>query len=254
MARPLNLSTETLDIPNRLRADRPKGDQIREIIEGLVTTLGPGALLPSDRSLADHFGVARMTVRNEVRRLVGDGVLDIRPASGTYAAESRRYPRAIGVSFSRDMRNRGMVPGARVLEHDVLEVSERLSTILGVSSGTRALRVVRLRTADGEPMGVERSIVSLERFPGLEMVDLADVSLYDTLKDRWGVAPKKISATATAVLPTQEEAILLQIEPTQPCMVVNSMQRDVASAVVETGRSIYRGDLYDLDISYELST
>jgi GntR family transcriptional regulator len=254
MARPLNLSTETLDIPRRLRADRPKGDQIREIIEELATTLGPGALLPSDRSLADHFGVARMTVRNEVHRLVGDGVLDIRPASGTYVAESRRYPRAVGVSYSRDMGNRGMVPGARVLEHDVLEVSERLSTMLEVPSGTRALRVVRLRTADGQPMGVERSIVSLERFPGLENVDLAEASLYDTLKERWGVEPKKISATAMAALPTPEEAILLGIEPSQPCMVVNSRQRDAGGAVVETGRSIYRGDLYDLDVSYELST
>lgn len=254
MARPINVSTETLDIPNRLRADRPKGDQIREIIEELASSLGPGALLPSDRSLADHFGVARMTVRNEVHRLVGDGLLDIRPASGTYVAESRRYPRAVGVSFSRDMRNRGMVPGARVLEHDVLEVSERLSAILEMPSGTRALRVVRLRTADGEAMGVERSIVSLERFPGLESVELADVSLYDTLKERWGVEPKRITATATALLPNPEEAILLQIEPTQPCMVVSSKQRDAGGAVVETGRSIYRGDLYDLDISYELST
>ena len=254
MARPLNLSTETLDIPRRLRADRPKGDQIREIIEELAATLGPGALLPSDRSLADHFGVARMTVRNEVRRLVGDGFLDIRPASGTYVAESRRYPRAVGISYTRDMRNRGMVPGAEVLEHDVLEVSERLSKILEVPIGTRALRIVRLRTADGDPMGVERLIVSLERFPGLEAVDLAKVSLYDTIKERWGVEPMKISATATAVLPTSEEAVLLRIEPTQPCMVVTSRQRDAGSVVMETGRSIYRGDLYDLDVSYDLPT
>lgn len=254
MARPLNLSTATLDIPHRLRADRPKGDQIREIIEELAATLGPGALLPSDRSLADHFGVARMTVRNEVRRLVGDGFLDIRPASGTYVAESRRYPRAVGISYSRDMRNRGMVPGAEVLEHDVLEVSERLSKILEVAIGTRALRIVRLRTADGDPMGVERLIVSLDRFPGLEEVDFAKVSLYDTIKERWGVEPMKISATATAVLPTSEEAILLRIEPTQACMVVTSSQRDAGGVVMETGRSIYRGDLYDLDVSYDLPT
>src|SRR5688500_19593967 len=103
---------------------------MREILEKLATDLGPGALVPSDRSLAEHFGVARQTVRSEVRRLVADGVLVNRPARGTFVAEHAPRPRVVGRSFSEDMRMRGMVPGSRVLELDVLEVTERLADVL----------------------------------------------------------------------------------------------------------------------------
>lgn len=254
MPRPRNVSPHDLGVPNQLDQDRPKGDQIREILEELAESLGPGTLLPSDRSMAEHFGVARMTVRQEIHRLVADGLLEIRPASGTYVARSQRMARAIGVSYSRDLARRGFVPGARVLEHDVLDVSDRLSKLLGVPRGTRALRVVRLRTANDEPIGVERSTVSLERFPGLEDVDMTGVSLYATLEERWGVVPKKVSATAMAVLPTEEEAALLRIDRGQPCLVIESLQSDDVGAVIETGRSIYRGDRYDIDVSYELDT
>lgn len=254
MARPRNANLPDLNIPAELRPGIAKGDQIREIIETLALQLDPGEPIPSDRAFADHFGVARMTVRQEVRRLAADGVLDMRPGSGTYAAENRRLSRPVGVSFSHDMRNRGMVPGATILEHDVLEATGRVATALAVSRGARVLRIVRLRTADGEPMGLERSTVPLERFPGLEDVDLSTASLYDTLRERWGVEPKKVASTASALLPAKEEAKLLGIAESEPCMAVVSVQRDAQEKVIETGRSIYRGDRYDVDVSYERAT
>ena len=252
MSRLQNVDVAGLDLP-RLRADRPKGDQMREILEKLAADLGPGALVPSDRALAEHFGVARQTVRAEVGRLVADGVLVNRPARGTFVAEFAPRPRVVGRSFSEDMRMRGMVSGSRVLELDVLEVTERLADLLQAARGTRAMRLVRLRTADDVPMGIERSLVSLARFPGLEQTDFTDASLYSTLRERWGVLTRSVSAVSNAVLPDAQEARLLGIDRSQPCMAIQSVQRGADDEVIEAGRSIYRGDLYDLDVSYTLS-
>ena len=252
MSRLQNVDVADLDLPP-LRPDRAKGDQMREILEKLAADLGPGALVPSDRSLAEHFGVARQTVRSEVGRLVADGVLVNRPARGTFVAELARRPRVVGRSFSEDMRMRGMVSGSRVLELDVLEVTERLADLLQAERGTRAMRLVRLRTADDVPMGIERSLVSLARFPGLEETDFANASLYSTLRERWGVLTQSVSAVSNAVAPDAEEARLLEIERSQPCMTIQSVQRGADGEVIEAGRSIYRGDLYELDVSYTLS-
>src|SRR5690606_24511360 len=115
----------------------------------------------------------------------------------------------------------------------VLLVTTLLAASLEVDAGTRALRVVRVRTADGEPMGLERATLSLERFPGLEEVDLEHRSLYDTLRDRWGVEPRSVHAAATAALPTAEEAELLDVSTADPCLVVTSSQRDAWDAVIE---------------------
>lgn len=251
MSRTRNLSLEHLDLPV-LRPDLPKGGQIRETLENLAADLGPGNLLPSDRALAEHFGVARQTVRAEVGRLVADGVLVNRPAQGIYVADLPPRPRVVGMSFSEDMRLRGFLPGAEVIEQEVLEVTGRLGDLLRAERGSRAMRLVRLRTADGIPMGLERSYISLARFPGLEEVDFGNLSLYHLLQERWGVHARGVNAVANAVMPDKDEARLLDISASQACMVVRSVQRDAQDQVIEAGRSIYRGDRYDLDISYTL--
>ena len=252
MSREQNVPVADLGLP-ALRPDRPKGDQLREIIEALAMSLGPGALLPSDRALAEHFGVARQTVRAEVGRLVADGVLVNRPARGIFVASVPPRPQVVGRSFSHDMRARGMVPGAEVLELDVLAATGRTAELLGVELASSVLRLVRLRTADGEPMGLERSFVSLARYPGIERTDFARASLYDTLQEGWGVRTRAVSAVASAVAPDAEEARHLGIPRTQPCVVIRSVQRDGDGEVIEAGRSIYRGDRYDLDVSYTLA-
>jgi GntR family transcriptional regulator len=235
-----------------LQPDRPKGDQVRELLEALAVSVGPGGLIPSDRALAEHLGVARQTVRTEVAHLVADGVLVNRPARGTFVAALPPRPQVVGRSFSHDMRARGREPGARVLQRDVLPATDRLGELLEVPVGTSVLRLVRLRTADGAPMGIERSLVSLERFPGLEQIDFAQASLYDTLRDGWGMRTRSVSATARAVSPDADEARHLQIPRTQACMSIRSVQRDGDGGVIEAARSIYRGDRYDLDASYTL--
>lgn len=254
MGRGRRESLTGLDVPTALASGRPKGDQIREIIESLAERLGAGAPLPSERAVAEHYGVARMTVRAEYRRLESDGLVRVRPGAGAYVADESRPPRLVGSSFSRDMRARGKVPGGRVVEHAVFEASPREAQQLGVPSGARLFRVVRVRTADGEPVALERTTLPLTRFPGLEAVDLADSSLYDVLRDRWGVEPRDVRATATAGLPSADEARLLGIPVETPCMVVQSLQRGADGQVIETGRAVYRGDRYDLDVSYRLST
>lgn len=252
MARRPNQTLDDLGLPPRLSARQPKGDQLREILEALAIRLGGGVAFPSERAIADRYGVARMTVRGELRQLEADGILTIRPGAGAFVCAPRRPPRAVGRSFSRDMRQRGLTPGAVLVEHNVLRVTTRLAESLEVEVGTWALRVVRVRTADDEPMGLERTTLSLERFPGLDQVDLEEHSLYDTLRERWAAEPRFVNAAGSAVLPTAEEAELLGMTNPEPCLLVTSSQRDNRNDVIEFGRALYRGDRYDVDLSYQV--
>jgi GntR family transcriptional regulator len=43
-----------------------------------------GKALPSVADLAEHYGVARGTVAKALRRLAGDGLVEIIPAWGTF--------------------------------------------------------------------------------------------------------------------------------------------------------------------------
>jgi GntR family transcriptional repressor for pyruvate dehydrogenase complex len=74
-------------------ANRVTGQIEASIVEG---RLQPGQRLPSERELADQFGVSRTVVREAVRGLVAKGLLEVRPGSGTMI----RSPSARAVSQS----------------------------------------------------------------------------------------------------------------------------------------------------------
>lgn len=250
MARRKNALGDIATMPVALAEDRPKGDQVREILENLVEDLDAGSFLPSERALAERYGIARMTVRQEIDRLVADGVVARRPGGGTLVAGERPAPMTIASSFSKDMRARGLEPGATVLEHTVAPAGQRIADKLEVPVGSPTLRLVRLRTADGAPVALERTVLPLTRFPDLDAVDFAKASLYDELERRWGVRPGVVSAVVVAALPEAGDAALLDMPATAPCLVITSAPRSRADEVIESGRSIYRGDRYDLAIGY----
>lgn len=226
--------------------DRPKGDQLREILEELVGSLRPGVLLPSERVLAERYGVARMTVRQELDRLAADGLVVRRARHGTFVAEPTLTPVDLTTSFSDRMRERGLVPGARVLTALVEPATARWAHRLEVPVGAPVLRLVRLRTADGEPMALERTHLSVRRFPGIGDLDWTDRSLHGELERRWSVRVDSIRARISAVLPDPEDARVLGIGVDQPCFTIEGTPRDACGVVIEAGRSLYRGDRYDV--------
>src|SRR5262249_34534337 len=89
-------------LPSGLGAG-PEGRRLREILEGLVAKLAPGDALPSERLLAERYGVARMTVRGELDRLTAEGLTYRVQGRGTFVAEPRVAQASALSSFSEDM-------------------------------------------------------------------------------------------------------------------------------------------------------
>lgn len=250
MARPRNNPEGLAELPTALRTDRPKGDQIRALVEQLTRTLAAGTALPSERVLAERFGVARMTVRLEVDRVVAKGLAVRRPGGGTFVVRPRAA-RPLSSSFSRTMRARGLTPGAKVLDRAIAAADETVAAELEEPPGTPVLSVSRLRTADGRPVAIERTHLSLRRYPGLDDLDLgATASLYDELAARWGVKPGLVNASIAAAPAGAADAELLDVGVGTPCLVVTSAPRSASGQVIESSRSLYRTDRYDLTIAY----
>jgi len=78
-------------IPIRLDRDRPLQRQIYEQVRDLVLAgrLHAGARMPSSRVLADRLSVSRITVLLSYERLIAEGLLETRPASGTFVSAVR---------------------------------------------------------------------------------------------------------------------------------------------------------------------
>lgn len=246
MARTRHDTFPAVALPASFDTERAKGEQLREILETMVRELEPGTLLPSERSVAERFGVARMTVRNEMSELVARGLVRRVMGAGTFVAEPRLAHGTTTGSFSRDMRARGLTPGARVLSVRERPADALLAGRLGVAEGDPAVELRRLRTADGVPMAVEHTHLPAARFPGLAGLVRDDRSLYETLARRWGVTVATATHRVSAVALTDGDATLLGVPAGLPSFAVERTAVDAAGAVVEWGRSRYRGDRYDV--------
>jgi GntR family transcriptional regulator len=234
------------ELPDGLSFERPKGEQLREILEGYIASLEAGTMLPSERLLAERFGVARMTVRNELERLAAAGFIYRLQGRGTFVAEEKIVQSETLSSFSEDMRARGMAPGSRVLSQERTRATEIVASNLELAPGADVVLIERVRTADGEPMAIERAFLPAGRFPQLEREHLADVSLYEVLESKFGVAVHHADQLTSAVDLDDEEAALLNVPIAQPAFLIQRVTRDANDSVIEYVRSVYRGDRYEI--------
>jgi GntR family transcriptional regulator len=234
-------------LPPRL-AGGPKGRELREILEGLVANLAPGTALPSERVLADRYGVARMTVRGEIDRLTSEGLTYRVHGRGTFVAEARVAQELTLSSFTEDMRARGLRPGSEVLARELVEVTDGLALRLELAPAAEVLRLDRVRTADGSPLAVEEAYVPTSRYPGIEEVDFSDASLFDVLAEGWNVRLRDADQRVVAVAVDAEDATVLKVAPGSPGLRFQTLTRDADGTPVYYAISLFRGDRYEIDL------
>lgn len=76
--------------PERVRVSRSISDQIFAAVQ--AGTFAPGESLPSERMLAERFGVSRSSVREAIRLLEQSGVVEVLTGSGTYVRADAMTP------------------------------------------------------------------------------------------------------------------------------------------------------------------
>lgn len=218
---------------------------IRARLRELIASARPGTRLPSERELAGRWGAARMTVRHATDTLVAEGLVARRHGSGTYVL-ARPIVRFLGLtSFTQDMRERGLVAGARVLAFSREPADGPAAAELRLSVGTPVVRFTRLRTGSDDPMAVETVTIAAASVPGLAPEDLAG-SLYELLATRYRLAPAAARVTIEPILPDAPTQTLLGIPASQACLRLRMTDSDGRGRALMTADCIYRGDRYQL--------
>ena len=91
-------------------------DKIKDDIDVGIWKIGQR--LPSERDLADEFGVSRMTLRQAITLLVEEGVLTRKVGSGTYVASTRVQEKMRGTtSFTEIIQLQGKTPSSQLLSY-----------------------------------------------------------------------------------------------------------------------------------------
>ena len=223
-----------------------KQRETRQRVLDLIENLNVGDSIPSERKLAGDLGVSRLTVRAALDELVREGYLLRRRGAGTFVAEPKVAKGMTISSFSEDMRQRGLTPGSRTLELQVVPAGARLGRILHVSPAEPVTVAKRLRLADGEPMAIELLHVRESLLPGLSAADLEADSFYDLLANRYGIEIVGGEQTVEPTVTDEEESATLGVPLHSPALLFERVTRTASGDIVEYTSSTYRGDRYRL--------
>lgn len=227
--------------PKRTITKRVKVRRLLE--EHIDTKLHPGDAIPSERSLVATLGVSRVTVRQAIADLVDVGRLERVHGKGTYVTGPRVDSLLHLTSFSREMRERGLVPETKVLaagqEAAGAEVAERLH----IPQGRPVVRVERLRLADGTPMAYEIGYYPSALFPRL--LDQHLDALYDVFASRYGLHVSSGYQTVSAEAAGAAQAQILQVPRKAPLLVQERVTK-CGDTLMEFSTSWYRADRYRL--------
>lgn len=203
--------------------------------------LPPGTRLPSERVLSRELGIARGTIRQAIDDLVARGLLERKQGSGTMVAMRIEKSLTQLSGFSEEMGKRGMVPGAIWLERAKTLPSVAEAAALAIPETAPVLRLRRLRTADGAPIAIERTVVPARFLPDPGLVG---ESLYAALRAR-DAAPMRGWQRIRADIMSEAEARLMAAAPGAPMLVIERRCVLADGTPVEFTETRYHGAFYD---------
>jgi GntR family transcriptional regulator len=217
--------------------------QLQELIQQ-----NAGGRLPPERELSERFSVARETLRRALRELEEDGLLERRQGAGTFVSGQSVVKQLQLMSFSEDMRERGLVPSSEILSVHQLGANAKLAQKLKLAPGSPLLELRRLRFADDEPMALETVYLVRSRIPEVDPEALKQGSLYDLLQ-RAGIQIRSATQQVQATVLSEDEADLLEVPPFSPSLLVERLVLTQGGEIVEFARSLYRADRYRFEVN-----
>jgi GntR family transcriptional regulator len=217
--------------------------------------LSEGDPLASEEELSRYYQVSRMTARQALHGLKTSGYAFSEKGRGTFVTRPKLEKNIMHLQgFTEEMRQRGMKPTSKLLEQNVVIPTGELTQKLKLDAGDKALRLRRLRLADGIPMAIEDSHVPLRQFPGLDRIDFTKHSLYHTLRERFGVRVGYADEIIEALPATHEESELLNIAKKSSVLSITRVIMTTQESPIEYTCSRYRGDRYRASIRVPMTT
>lgn len=207
--------------------------------------LRPGDALPSEDELRRACGVSRMTARHALQALETQGFASRHKGQGSFVSQPRVEKDIMHLSgFTAEMRALGLKPSSRVLTAETVPTTAEVASRLQIPIGSQAFYLRRLRCADGLPVAIEEVWLARDQFPGIDKLDFTSVSLYQTLRERYGIRVSRADEIIEARSANRQQAELLDLPRNGSLLSITRTLWSVHGKPVETALSVYRGDRY----------
>ena len=173
-----------------------------------------GGFLPKECELEKIYQVSRTTVRNAVKMLVQEGLVEVRQGSGTRVLNHKAIQNYNKVtSVTESLMKKGYRVTTSDMMIDIISADKQLADELEIPEGTSVARIQRLQLADEEPVTLMENYIEYAKVPGIEA--------YEFLEEKFGLQIDETRDRISAKSATFMEAQVLKTEPKDALLVVH---------------------------------
>jgi len=201
-------------------------DDLRvQIISG---QLKPNDKLPTEGELSQQYDASRNTVREAIRRLTDEGLLESRPGQGTFVA--RKIDPFVTVltadpktgfgggetaAYLSEVREKHREPTTSIPRVEVVPATDAVARLLGLEPGAQVVSRSQVRSIDGTPWSLQTSFYLMDFITKgatkLLMAQDIEEGSVRYVADEIGVRQSGYRDWITARVATEDEQVLFGI-------------------------------------------
>ena len=188
----------------------------RKIQEGIWRA---GDRLPSENELVTQFGISRMTVNRALRELVEQGRIVRVAGVGSFVAEDKPQSTLLQIAnLASEIRQRGHDYRCDVLAVRRAAATLEVAAALDLGTGASVFHTQCVHRENGVPVQLEDRHVNPALAPDFLAQDFTSVPPSEYLLR--SVPFDQVEHVVDAVLPTPEQAVLLEMPAHEPCLLL----------------------------------
>ncbi|WP_300303955.1 phosphonate metabolism transcriptional regulator PhnF [Ferrovibrio sp.] len=212
----------------------------------------PGIQLPTEKQLAQSFGVNRHTVRQAMNRLAETGLVSIEQGRGMFVAEdSFDYMLGSRTRFSENLQTMQKKPTRELVFAEQVAAPAEIARALGIPTGATLCQLELLNRADDRAVSVSSHFFPNSRFPDMPDLFHRHRSITAALK-AGGVADYYRRSTRVMAKPMSTgDAKLLHLPRGRPVLISETVNVDTHGKPVEFVRARFVADHVTFSIEHE---
>lgn len=200
--------------------------------------------LPSESELIKVFGVSRITVRQALRDLHGDGLVFSVQGKGTFVSKPKAVQDVQRLQgFGESMVPQGFEASTRMISLLETRPSQEVAEALGLKQTDSVVEIKRTRYLNREPISVDHSFYPADIGRKLAGRDLTQ-DIFPLLENEFDLLLDYADLRIEATLADDEQARLLNCDIAAPVLLIRRLVFDQQGNKIAFEFLSHRGDAF----------